>query len=312
MGYRKIIGFGDSSFVVSLPKEWVGRNGLKKGDVVNVQDDGTELKIVSQNINFVKNIKQDVIVFDGNLKRLKARLFKSYIDDCDLITITKKQIDDSINDIKKLINDNFIALEVLQSGNDKIVIKDFLNVADISVYDMVRRMDRIVMSMFEDVREILKGDFSKKDYIFDRDNEVNKIYNLLLRILKRAINPADRKLLKLETIDIPYYWDFVASIEGIGDLLKRMVRTIDSKPEKEVLDIYNELYELYKKAVKANFSKDLELGVEVMHSRKSFADECDKHINRFGYEYYLIIEKIKFIGIYSDNIAKNYIKLGPQ
>ena len=47
MGYRKIIAFGDTSYVVSLPKDWVEKNGLKKGDVVNVIVDENVLKISS-------------------------------------------------------------------------------------------------------------------------------------------------------------------------------------------------------------------------------------------------------------------------
>ena len=46
MTYRKIIGFGGSSFVVSLPKEWINKYGLKKGDVVNIEEESDMLRIL--------------------------------------------------------------------------------------------------------------------------------------------------------------------------------------------------------------------------------------------------------------------------
>ena len=47
MGYRKLIGFGDSSFVVSLPKDWVNKHGLKKGDGLIVDVDNGQFLSVS-------------------------------------------------------------------------------------------------------------------------------------------------------------------------------------------------------------------------------------------------------------------------
>jgi phosphate uptake regulator len=32
--FRRLIGFGKSSFVVSLPKNWIEKNKLVKGDLV--------------------------------------------------------------------------------------------------------------------------------------------------------------------------------------------------------------------------------------------------------------------------------------
>ena len=43
MEYRRLISFGRSSYVVSLPKEWIGQNNLKKGDLVYLQESGPNL-----------------------------------------------------------------------------------------------------------------------------------------------------------------------------------------------------------------------------------------------------------------------------
>ena len=47
MGYRKLIGFGDSSFVVSLPKDWINKHGLKKGDGLMLDVENDAIKIIA-------------------------------------------------------------------------------------------------------------------------------------------------------------------------------------------------------------------------------------------------------------------------
>ena len=40
---RKLISFGKGSYIISMPKSWIEKNNLKKGDLISVSDDGFEL-----------------------------------------------------------------------------------------------------------------------------------------------------------------------------------------------------------------------------------------------------------------------------
>ena len=46
MDFRRIIAFGKSSHVVSLPKSWLNENKLKKGDLVYLEQDFDKLVII--------------------------------------------------------------------------------------------------------------------------------------------------------------------------------------------------------------------------------------------------------------------------
>ena len=46
MHTRKLIGFGRNSFVISIPKEWVERNKLQKGQDVFLIEDTQGLRVV--------------------------------------------------------------------------------------------------------------------------------------------------------------------------------------------------------------------------------------------------------------------------
>ena len=43
MEYRKLIAFGKGGFVVSMPKDWVVENSLKKGSHIMLKKDGSSL-----------------------------------------------------------------------------------------------------------------------------------------------------------------------------------------------------------------------------------------------------------------------------
>ena len=55
---RKIIQFGNSSYVITLPQEWIKKNKLEKGKFVNLAENNNYI-ILSANIE----IKEKVILF---------------------------------------------------------------------------------------------------------------------------------------------------------------------------------------------------------------------------------------------------------
>ena len=46
MEFRKLIEFGKSSYVISVPRQWVRENGLKKGDIISLEETGGGLIIL--------------------------------------------------------------------------------------------------------------------------------------------------------------------------------------------------------------------------------------------------------------------------
>jgi len=316
MTFRKIIGFGDSSFVISLPKSWVQSHNLVKGDTLSVEEDGGLLRIIPHNLKQTAAQKEITITFDGNLRNLKSRLVHAYINNYSTININGKNFDEKSKELRELIG-SFIALEALQYSNEKIIIKDFLNISDVSVYDLIRRMDRINLSMMEDTKKILKGEVSEQNYLNNRDDDVNKICNLILKVLKRAQNASDMKLLGLQFNDIFYYWDLALNIEIIADQLKRIARRTDYHPDKNMLSIYDEVVESYKTAMKCNFSQNKETAVELIVKSKNLFERCDEIIKNLkkdnineAYNYFLTLSNIKLIHVHTSNITKTLLKLG--
>jgi len=66
---RKVQRLGASSLIVTLPKDWARRNGIKVGDVISLIDVGDRLIILPKNY-----VNKTVISFDGKHKRVVTHI----------------------------------------------------------------------------------------------------------------------------------------------------------------------------------------------------------------------------------------------
>ena len=149
MEYRKLISFGKSSFVVSLPKTWVVQNKLKKGDLIYFDEKDNNL-FLSFNENKHDEEKKKIIDVDGKeFFQIKRELNAAYIENYREIVFKGKEIKDKSKEILEYVRE-LIALEVLEIDSTKIVTKDFLDMDHVSVQDLVKKMDIIIRSMLKD------------------------------------------------------------------------------------------------------------------------------------------------------------------
>ncbi len=310
MGYRKIIGFGDSSFIVSLPKGWVTKNGLKKGDVISVEEDGNQIKIIPSVLKQTSANNEIKINFDGNIKKLKSEVLYAYINNYNVINVLGDNIHKHLDSIKNITRD-FMYLDIVdQTSHNKIVLNTSINLFDISIYDTLRRMDRIVLSMSEDVKEYLLGKNTKVDTLLDsKEENINKLCNLVFKTLKGGFNPNDRAILNLDINDIFYYWELALFMEKIADQLKRMPRYVKPNVPKELVDLFDKAMAQYSDAAKANFARDHKLAVSVISKKKLVYDDAEKLWTKLPANCVVVTEKIGTINNYSGNVAKALLRL---
>ncbi len=311
MGFRKIIGFGDGSFVVSLPKDWVVKNGLKKGEVISVEEEGNLLKVGPYNVKPNQDKREITIECDckKGMKEFKSRLTYAYINNYNLINVKMLNSAGCSTKLKEIIN-NFVGLDLIEEKKDRIIINDILNISGMSIYNLLRRMDRIIISMAEDAKSILEGKTKKNSSLDERDEDVNKICNLILKLLRRAHNVNDMKILNLTVDEIFYYWDITVDMENVADQLKRIVRVYGGKANNEIINVFDNAMDHYNTSMKANYVKDNDLAISVMIKRKDFFNQCEEISKNLSLEEVFMLEKIKSIHFFSGNIAKSLLKLG--
>lgn len=279
MEYRKLISFGKSSFVVSLPKTWVVQNKLKKGDLIYFSDSAADLIIQAKPA--LEEIEKEIVInIDGkDLRRIHREIISAYIQNYKSIIISGSDLKTKAKEIQEFIQ-NLVAMEVLEQDSKKMVSKDFLNINDISLDQIIRKMDAITRSMLHDCTEMFKEDTSES--IYYRDSDVNKFRFLVYRIIWYGMeNPTlIFKKLKLKQRDLFNYWWLSYSLEAIADCVKRIARLLKGiklspAVKQEYTQILSEIEQMYQDIMKAYYTKNPELSYQILNHRFEILKKCE-------------------------------------
>ncbi len=270
MDKRKLIKFGKNSYVISLPKEWIEENKLGKGSDINLNKFGENLVISSE--SDIQNDSREIIINcenkDSNL--IKRLILSYYISNYSTIII-KNFSSMELNNIKKIIT-NLFAVEVFEESQNKIIIKDILNIADISLIEIIRRTDNIIRTMFID--SINSFNENLEEEIIIRDDDVNRLSYLVLKTLKLSLKDSSvAKILKLNGSIILHIWELIARLENISDSTKRISSiatnlklSVDEKSL--IVDFLTALKNDYVNVMRSFYSKDEKLVYDILS--KSF------------------------------------------
>ncbi|MBW2975974.1 hypothetical protein KY347_00850 [Candidatus Woesearchaeota archaeon] len=305
--YRKLIGFSKGSFVVTLPKFWVTKHNLKKGDTISIKEGAEELIFYAGEREHKKKEKSVLINVEGkSLDRIKAEIVSAYLNNFTLIEIFSKSLEDNAPVIKGILR-NLSGMEVIEQTGSRIVAKDLIDINSIPIQNIIRRMDVITRSMIDDSILCIQGKCSQKS-IVHRDEEVNRLYYLGFRVIKNAIeNPAIMS--KLETTPWKLLNDkiILSRIEKIADEQKRITRLIsEEKFSKDILKRFKELSDgiknMYCDVMKAYYNNDKAIAYEIEVTNKNLIEKCNKFLESASKEICTLRSQQK-------NSAKSALKL---
>jgi len=309
MEYRKLISFGKSSFVVSIPKPWINKQKLKKGDILYFVENDTNL-ILSPQEKEIEEEKEISIKVDGkSIGQIQRELIPAYINNCKTIKLSGKEVKDKAEKIERIIQ-NLIALEIMEQTSDRIVAKDFLNFRDISVNNLIRKMDIITRAMLEDCINMFKEDTYEN--INHRDKDVNRISYLVYRIINYSLENQSKmiKLTKLTPKEMVGHHLLTYHIEAIADDVRRIARymhevKLSKEKQKEFVDYLNRAKSNYLETMKSFYNKDILLAHEVAERKKELINDIDK--------FYVNNRKIDWTGYLTNHFKRlvaNIHKMG--
>ncbi len=284
MEYRKLIKFGKNSFVVSLPKEWLKANKLKKGDVIYVNENGLGLSLSSKNDDKRDYKKISIKTENKSIKRIQTEIVSSYLNNYNEISLEGDNVKDHAIKIKSYINE-LAGLEVIEQTKNKIVVKDFLDKERISLSKLITRIDMVVRGMLDD--SISGFDEDNYESIFQRDKDVNRLVFLSERILRSClghscINKYEEKIDNFKAIMLS---EIITTFERVGDQTKRIARYSknlkNDKMKTELSSLYMKIKKLYLELMKSFYSDDKELAYGVDEKGIILVEECNKFLKKY-------------------------------
>jgi phosphate uptake regulator len=308
MDTRKLIKFGESSFVVSLPLQWIQKHKLLKGDSVYLEEHEKGLMLNPYKEDQKQDKKIMLNATGKDIYSIQREVVSAYLNNVNMIEITGKDIAERAMEITDFVR-KLMSFEIVEQTGNRIVVKDFLNLKDISVPEVIRRMDIITRAMLDDAKLCVSQDLCQN--IIYRDLDVNRFYYLVFRVIKGGMkNPSLAKMLKITQGELLDYYRLISCIEEIADCAKKISTSlrdlkINEKKSNELIALFEEAQAQYLEVMKGYYAKDKDIANKYSQAGKAFMNKCDKFLieNKMS-DVSVVIEKMKVISKNTRSITR--------
>jgi len=279
MDFRKLIKFGNSSHVISIPRDWIRKNNLEKGSVIYFSENGNNELVLAARESSDDEISKITINLDGDDERsINRKIYSKYLAGYDEISLVGEAALRKNEEVLKSALSNLLAMEIIEQTKNKCVIKDFIDTRAVSIDNTIRRMDILIRSMLDDLKTTYKDD---SENLTRRDNEVNKLSNLISRTVKKASeNPHLQKKLNLSNLDLLKIWRVHYLLELFADELKRVARhlgktKVSNSMINKYLKTYEEIIGHYNQVMKSWYSNNEELAYNIVKKSEIILKNCN-------------------------------------
>ncbi|HKR72732.1 MAG TPA: phosphate uptake regulator PhoU [Candidatus Nitrosocosmicus sp.] len=339
--YTRILQQIGSSVLISLPNEWVKKNTLSKGNTVTVETniDNTvsvynnyqeeEIKIVfelddeSENQHHMGSSYERADQNEKIIKIILNKIFGAYLLGYNSINVhSKNQISFENSETIKKATRKLIGLEIVDENSFNISFQFLIDAKTLNIQKILGMMNSIIQGMFRETIHSLNGDFSSdlENKIASRDDEIDRQYFLLVRVIRTAI--MNKKLasnLNLTNIDMLDYRIAANYLETAGDLIAELVTYLSS------FKVANEISLLIKKigysleemqyyAIEAFISTSRDKAFKVIENYEDFKHSISDLKKNIAVNQHETIDETYSITLVNciscfDNIAKCWIDI---
>lgn len=269
--FRKIQRTSTGTYFVCLPRSWANRMEIKKGETVALIET-TDGKLLIDPKQEISKLPISTTLKAGPY--LSREIIGRYLLGFDIISIeAKENINIAVRkDVKKAVS-SLIGLEIFEESYSKIVLQCLLQPFGFPPRRILRRIYDIIAGMNRDaVSSFIHGDTQLAKNVVARDDDSNRLYFLLVRILRTIIqNPSLNEKLGISPIDCLDYRLAASLIETIGDLsVKTALKTLEldkirpsSDLQKLIKGLQMLVFNAHKYALDAFLDKDIILADKV-------------------------------------------------
>ncbi|MEM1514478.1 MAG: PhoU domain-containing protein [Candidatus Bathyarchaeia archaeon] len=254
-----------------MPKDWAIRNRIHRGSVVASLVTPDDKIIIDPRYASEPTPRATVVKIGPNLSR---DVVGSYLLGYDIIKIeTKERITPEQREAIKQILSQLIGLEIIEEDQNKVVVQCLLEPLALSPEKILRREHLIALSMCKDsVTALLEKDVYLAKNVIARDNEVDRLYFLLIRILRTIIqNPSLGEKFNIRPIDCLDYRLVASFVELVADQSSQIAKYVDKfanlKLSNELFRVLSDLHkvilETYDDAVISFLSRNVHMAVSV-------------------------------------------------
>ena len=192
---RKIQFTGKSSYIISLPKQWIVELGLKQGDQIRMIRKGSStLEIYPPKYESRVQKKDDAVIeIEGEeeassiVRKLISLYFLGYR------TINVKPKNGRLNAhqrniVKEAVKRMLMGSEIISDSSGGITVQVLVNLLELSVDGAFKRMIHLAKSMSSDaILAVKENNLELAQEVINTDDEVDRFGFYIIRQLKIAI-----------------------------------------------------------------------------------------------------------------------------
>ncbi len=321
---RKIQLSGGSTYIISLPKDWVDELKIKVGENVTI------IKNSNQSLTLFpreQDKEQGIAVINSNQKdsgdSVKRKIIAAYLAGYKTIQIKTKGMkipSEHSRSVRELVHSSMIGTEIVESSSDAITVQILTRLPELSFETALKRMYLMATNMIKESIEALEeADIAHADGIVNMDDEVDRFGLYMRRNLVLAVE--NQSILQDMGLKRPSdcleYRTIVGKIERIGDhasLIAKRIKFIEEKIDPKIITKIKKLseksLEVFEESIAAVQNHDFQKGENVAEKvgkviedekeimSKIKEDEKNSTIIRF------VLEDLRRIAEYSGDIAE--------
>jgi phosphate uptake regulator len=284
---RKVQKTGSSSFIITLPKEWVDAVKLKSGDHVYVYEYEGKLVIMPPEMEVFQSQSTIKVSADIPTDQVFRMLVASYLSGYSNITIifntNLPNLAKKVSDIKNLARVKLAGVEVVEESYNAVTFKILLNIKELPIVSALRRLHLIVNNMLQDgIEALLTNNRNLAEAVIQRDDEADRFHHMIVRELSMALIDVriQHELGLSNIIEAMNYRIIARNLERIADhasnIAKRLLKTEKIAKVDIIKNISYKTLEIFNKAMEALYSQSRRGAEEVIQGAREVVEQIDK------------------------------------
>ena len=334
---RKIQFTGKSSYIVSLPKQWIRDLGLKRGDQIKISRQGSSALQIYPPNHQTRTIQVEDATFEiepeEDTTSIVRKLFSLYFLGFKTINVKPKAgrlKPAQRTAIKDAVRRMLMGTEIISDSTSGITIQVLVNLLELSVDGAFKRMIHLAKSMLSDaILAVKESNFDLANEVIKTDDEVDRFGFYIIRQLNIAIQ--NEHMLKemgfSNSRDCLGYRLVVKNIERTGDhavLIANDLIEFKKSIRKEILEKIQEIndfavgvlddaclalfkgdYDQAEKTIKKSIDIT-KIEKKILNATKSLRD--DEEVYRIR----RMVENVKRIAEYASDIAEIVLNMSVE
>ena len=317
---------GGSTYIISLPKNWIEELKIKVGENITiVKNSNQSLTLFPKNENSSK-IKETAIITTSQKESgesIKRKIIAAYLSGYNTIQIRSKGIRitaEHSRSVRALVRTSMIGTEIVESSSESITVQILTRLPELSFETALKRMYLMANNMVgESIESLEETDTIHADEVVNMDDEVDRFGLYMRRNLALAIENENilQDMGLRKPSDCLGYRAIISRIERIADhacLIAKRTKFIEGEISREIMNkiknLSNHSLEVFEESILAVQEHDFEKGEKVAEKVKKIIEEEKKIMSQVSESdknstiIRFALEDLRRISEYSSDIAE--------